>query len=179
MLKLIVAGVLMSAATLAALVGHAAPAPRSLSPGGPAIFTPSPRDQTFQLSDQQVTQALNQFVVGQPLGPTPLGPAALQRIVVTFRDGRIHVDGEARVSSATTRVSVTARGEVDDGRVIVTIDDMQAFGVPLPANARVAFQQSIQAGVDAEVASIPLRVKSISIEAGNLVVVGTPLNTQR
>jgi hypothetical protein len=67
-------------------------------------------------------------------------------------------------------VSITASSNVDNGRVLVSVDDIRVLGVALPASTRNTVQQSIQAQVDAALESRHVRVKAVSIDGGELVM---------
>jgi hypothetical protein len=69
--------------------------------------------------------------------------------------------------------SVTGTVAADGGRVRVTVTDARANGLPLPADARQAIQQSLQNEVDTMVASAGLRVRSVTVGGGRLTVTGS------
>ena len=134
----------------------------------------NPGQQTVQITESELSQRLQQQVVGQSLGSTPLGPATLTRISSTrLTDGHLQADGDARVASATVPVSLSASATAKDGRAVVSVDDLRAGGVPLPATARDSVQQALQTEVDQQVDQLQLRVTSLTIGDGKLTLVGS------
>lgn len=133
---------------------------------------PTPGDQTIQITESDLNQRLNERLVGQPLGETPLGQATLTRIRAQLADGHLKADGEAHIGSASVPVSMTASSTVDNGRALVQVDDLRAAGMTLPASTREAVQHAVQAQVDDEVDRAHLRVSSVTIADGKLLVAG-------
>jgi uncharacterized protein YpmS len=149
---------------------------RSVTPATPATsaaIAAAPGDQTIEITEAELNQRLNQKLVGQSLGNTPMGAATLQDIKTTLADGHVVANGDAQVGSATVPVSLTASGSVQNGRAIVTVDDLRAASIPLPTSTRDSVQQALQAQVDDAVSQQGLRVSSISIDKGKLTLRGT------
>jgi LmeA-like phospholipid-binding len=139
----------------------------------PISAEPGPGEQVIRITEADLNRQLSQRLVGQPLGSTPLGAATLERITTTLADGHMVANGDAQLGSATVPVSLTASGAVQDGRALVSVDDLRAAGVPLPANARQSVQQALQAQLDDAVNQQQLRVTSISIANGALTLKGS------
>ena len=163
---LVVVGALAAAVWFAG-VGRVASAPPS------ATLQPGPGERTIQLTESDLNQRLSQRLVGQPLGSTPLGTATLESISTQLTDGHLIANGDARVASTSVPVTLTARGSVQNGRAVVTVDDLKAAGVALPASTRQSVEQALQAQLDAEVSRQQLKVSSISIANGKLTLTGT------
>jgi LmeA-like phospholipid-binding len=174
-LVLLIGALLVAAVGWMAGLGRA-PAARPAPEPTPASRGPSPRveraDQRFEITEAVLSERLSQQLVGQSLGTTPVGPATLERVSVQLRNGHIAANGDAQVAATSVPVSMTARGTVERGRVLVKLDDLRVAGVPLPSSARDSVQHSLQAQVDAEVDRLQLEVSSLSIDAGKLVLVG-------
>jgi DUF2993 family protein len=168
-LALIVVVGAVAAAVWFAGIGRGAPsADRSA-----ATPQATPGEQTIQLTEADLNQRLTQQLVGQPLGNTPLGTATLESISTQLTDGHLIANGDAKLASTRVPVTLTATGSVENGRAVVTVDDLKAAGVPLPSNARQSVQQALQSQLDAEVNRQQLRVSSMSIANGKLTLTGT------
>jgi LmeA-like phospholipid-binding len=149
---------------------------RSATPSAATASTsaqPGPSDQVIQITQADLNQRLQQKLVGQPLGSTPLGAATLERITTSLSDGHVVANGDAQLGSATVPMSLSASCTVQDGRALVSVDDLRAAGVPLPAGARQSVQQALQAQLDDAVNERQLRVSSISIANGVLTLKGS------
>ena len=131
-------------------------------------------ERRIELTEADVTQRMNQRLAGQPLGATPLGPATLTQVNVQLRNGRMEATGDARVATASVPMSMSARGGVENSRAMVKVDELSAAGVPLPASARDSVQQIIQEQVEGEVERSQLRITSVAIDRGRLILTGTP-----
>ena len=79
-----------------------------------------------------------------------------------------------RVGSISVPVSVTSHMVAQGGRTLVVVQDARAAGIPLPEATRQSVQQAIQDQVDQEVDRTQMRVTSVTITDGKLVVIGTP-----
>jgi DUF2993 family protein len=170
---LVVALVLGVAVAVFALGGLGRVAGLASQPGAtPAAAKPG--EETVQITESELSQRLQQQVVGQALGTTPMGPATLTRINSTrLSDGHLQADGDARVASTTVPVSLSASASAKDGRAVVSVDDLRAGGVPLPASARDSVQQALQTDVDQQIDQLQLRVTSLTIGDGKLTLVGS------
>jgi hypothetical protein len=155
--------------------------------GSPAVprdtdqFAPPPTPRTgelsFELTEATLAERLNQRLAGQPLGETPLGPATLTRLTTKLKPGQILATGDAQVAGTSVPVAVTGHLDIQDGRPLVSISDARAAGVPLPSVARESLRSAIQEQVDQEIARLPMRVKSVTILDGKLLVIGTRLSS--
>jgi len=128
----------------------------------------------LELTQQTLTDQLNQRLDGQPMGTTPLGAATLTHITAQLNNGQMLTTGDAQVGSVSVPVSVTSTMQVQDERVLVVVQDASVAGVPLPAAARQSVQQAIQDQVNQAVDNSHARVTSVTMADGKLVVVGTP-----
>jgi hypothetical protein len=135
--------------------------------------TPGPSELSFELTQATLTERLNQRLAGQPLGDTPLGPATLTRMSAQLKPGQIVASGDAQAGGASVPVSVTGHVDMQAGRPQVIISDARAAGVPLPSATREALRTALQEQVDQELARLPMRVKSVTITEGKLLVIGT------
>ena len=147
-------------------------APVPHAPG--AQVTTAADDQTVEITQDELTNQLNQQLAGRPLGATPVGQATMRKVAVQLTDGQLQVSGDAEVGGTSVPVTMTGTTDAENGRALVTVTEVKAAGVPLPASARDAVQQAIQSQVDADVARMHLRVKSVTVSPGKLVVKGTP-----
>ncbi len=144
------------------------------APGSTATAVqPKAGEQTIQITEADLNQRLNQRLVGQPLGNTPLGTATLQSINAQLTDGHVLANGDARVAATTVPVSMTASGTIENGRAIVIVDDLKAAGVSLPASTRQSVQQTLQAQLDDAIGRDQMKVSAISIANGKLTLTGT------
>jgi len=130
-------------------------------------------DQTLTITEADLNQRLSQRLVGQPLGATPLGTATLQRITTQLANGHLTANGDADVASTSIPVLLTASGSVENGKAVVSVDDLRAAGVPLPPSARQSVQQRLQAQLDDLVSQKLQRVTSITIANGALTLRGS------
>jgi hypothetical protein len=146
----------------------ALPAPAAAAP------TAAAGEQRLELTEQALTDRLNQRMAGQPLGDTPLGPASVTHLAAQLKTGQMLASGDAKVGSTSVSVSVTSRLDVQGGRIRVNVQEASAAGVPLPAAVRQSLQQTIQDQVDQEVDRMHVRVTSVTTGDGKLVIVGAP-----
>jgi hypothetical protein len=146
----------------------AAPNPTSPLP------TPAPNQVSLELTDTALTDQLNAQLVGQPLGDTPLGPASLRHIAVEFRNGQVLTSGEALAGSTRVPLNISSTIDLRDSQPVVVVHEATASGLPLPASARAAVQQAMQAQLDATLARRPMRIRSLTVSAGKLLVIGDP-----
>jgi hypothetical protein len=151
--------------------------PLGAVPASPTQTAPTPAagEQSFEITEAQLTDALSRRLGGQPLGNTPLGTATLQRLNVHLRNNsnnQIQADGDARVGSGTVPVQMTSHVDVQDGRPLVVVSDARAAGMPVPDSTRTSIQQVIQSQLDQELQRRQLLVHSVTIADGKLVVIG-------
>jgi hypothetical protein len=135
--------------------------------------TPGASELSVELTQATLTERLNQRLAGQPLGDTPLGPATLTRLTTQLNPGQILATGDAQAGGASVPVSLTGHVDMQAGRPMVIISDARAAGVPLPSAAREGLRAALQEQVDQELARLPMRVKSVTITEGKLLVIGT------
>jgi hypothetical protein len=136
--------------------------------------TPAPNEVSLEVTDAALTQQLNARLVGQSLGDTPLGPASLRSVTVEFRNGQVLTTGEAQAGPTTLPLSVESTIDLQDGQPVVLVHDATAAGVPLPPAAREAVQQTMQGQLDATLARRPMRIRSLTVSAGRLLIIGAP-----
>jgi LmeA-like phospholipid-binding len=131
-----------------------------------------PGDVRVELTEAALTERLNQRLAGQSLGNTPLGTARLDALKARLRAGQVQVDGNAQVAGNAVPVTLTGNVEIESGRPNVNVVDARAAGMPLPDPARKSIEDALQQQVDQEVRQLGLRVNSISIADGKLVLTG-------
>jgi hypothetical protein len=136
---------------------------------------PAGRDQQrLEITEQSLTDQLNQEMDGQPLGTTPLGQATLSHLDTRLQAGQIVTTGDARVGAFSVPVSATGRIDVQDGRPVVRVQDARVSGLPLPEASRASVEQALQDQLDRQVGRMQLQVTSVTIGDGKMVVIGTP-----
>jgi hypothetical protein len=146
-------------------------APRMQRPGATEASTPVSQPEgnlRFELTEALLTQRLNQSIAGKPFGP-----ATLETVTAQLRGGRLRVDGSARMAGTGVPVSMTSRVSAQNGRAMVDVQDASAAGVPVPEQARQSVEDALQQQVDQEVARLSMRVSTVSVGDGKLVVSGT------
>jgi hypothetical protein len=170
-IKLTAAAAVVAFAAVACF-GGTSQSSQSAAPAQP-VSVQAPGQQTVQLTEDELTRQLNDKLVGQPLGSTPMGPATLTRITAQLTNGHLLANGDASVASASVPVSLTASGAAQNGRAVVTVDDLKAAGISLPDSAKNSVQQTLQAQVDQVVDQQQMSVTGISIDDGKLTLVGS------
>jgi hypothetical protein len=175
LLKLIAAAVALAALAFGT-VATRAPAPAA-EPGtttavaGPPP-TPASGEVALEFTEAELTDQLNQRLVGKPLADTPLGAATLTRIATQLRTNEFVTSGDATVGGSNVPISATGHIDVESGRPVVSVTQATAGGVPLPSRARDAMRQAVQDQIDAEVNRQGLHVKSVNISNGRLRLIG-------
>jgi hypothetical protein len=169
---------------IAAILGLAAGAylfgPRIMSSVAPepAVASetsakPAAGDVRVELTEDALTDRLNQRLAGQSLGSTPLGAATLKTLEARLRTGQMQVDGNAQIAGREVPLTLSSKLEVEGGRPVVTVHDAKAAGVPLLEPARQSIEDALQQQVDQEVKRMSLRVKSVDIADGKMVLIGS------
>jgi hypothetical protein len=153
-----------------AVVSGSAAMPQGLSRLAPPP-TPRPDELSFELTDSTLTQRL-QPLVGQPLGDTPLGRATLISLSTQIKPNQLVANGEARVGDRTVPVSFAGHVDVQSGRPLVVVSDARAAGIPLPDATREALRRVVQDQVDQEIGRLNMRVTSVTLTDGKLLVIG-------
>jgi hypothetical protein len=171
MLRTLFAAVLLLAASGCGLISSSSPTDTNTS-AAPAP-TARPDEVSFELTEDQLTERLNQRLAGQSLGQTPLGTATLQRIEAEVQNGQVLANGAAAVAGQTVPVTLAGHVDLQGGKPIVVVSDANAAGVPLPQSARDAARGAIQDQVDQEVSRLNMQVRSISMVNGKLTLIGT------
>ena len=134
----------------------------------------APGDVTFEIDEATLTRQANASFAGQSLGDTPLGPATVRSITVQLRDGVITAGGSAQVGPVTLPIAVSGSPSVDAGRVRVNVTSARVGGFPVPSAAWQELQAALQSQVDVLMATQPIRVRSVTVADGKLVVAGSP-----
>jgi hypothetical protein len=150
------------------------PAPLTVPNPTSPLPTPAPNEVSVEVTDAALTDQLNARLGGQVLGDTPLGPASLRSVTVEFSNGQVLTTGEAQAGRTTVPVTATSTIDLQDGQPVVVVHDATAAGVSLPPSARQAVQQTMQAQLDATLARRPMRISSLTITAGRLLIIGAP-----
>jgi hypothetical protein len=151
--------------------------PPAVAPNPTApLPTAAPDEVSVEVTDTALTDELNARLAGQPLGDTPLGPASLRHVSVEFRNGQVLTSGEAGLGGGSTSVPLSISSTIDlrDGRPVVVVHEASAAGAALPASARRALQQAMQAQLEASLAGGPTRIRSLTVTLGKLRIMGTP-----
>ena len=157
-------------------------------PGGPApaptaipVPDAAPKAQalkgevSLEITEAQLTGALEQQLVGRDLGQTPLGRATIERIQASLRNGRAEVSGTAQLGGSSVQYSTLLTLTPDaDGRARVRVTEARVASLPMPDSARAQVEATIQAQLDRLLAARPMRVRSIEIGDGRMRVIGTP-----
>jgi len=121
-----------------------------------------------ELTETMLTQQLNQNIGGQPFGP-----ATLDSMTAQLRGGKLQMEGSAKLAGKDVPVSLSSNVSARDGRAVVDVQDARAAGVPVPDQARQSVERALQQQVDQEVSRSGMRVSTVSIADGKLVVTGT------
>jgi hypothetical protein len=171
---LILAGIVLLSVLSWGVLGHQPDAMelRTQAPTN-AIAAAQAGDQTIEVTESELTSALNDQVAGRPVAETPLGTASIQRMSAQLRDGHMRATGNALAGSTSLPVELTASMHVENGRPLVVVDDLRAAGVPLPASAREPVQHALQAQLDQQVQARQLRITSVVVADGTLRLVGS------
>ena len=130
-------------------------------------------DVTFEVDEATLTRQANASFAGQSLGDTPLGPATVRSITVQLRNGAITAGGSAQVGPASLPIAITASLAVDAGRVRVNVTSARVGGFPVPSAAWQELQAALQSQVDVLLGVQPIRVRSVEVGDGKIVVSGT------
>src|SRR3954454_24392831 len=95
------------------------------APQGRSVTTPAPTaaagQQRVEVTEETLTDRLNQRLTGQPFGSKPLGPATLSHLNAQLQGGQLLTNGDARVGSTSVPVSVTGRVDMQDARPVVVV----------------------------------------------------------
>jgi hypothetical protein len=151
----------------------AVPSSAGVSPTSP-LPTPSANEVSLELTDAALSDQMNARLDGQALGDTPLGPATLRHLAIEFRSGQVLTTGEAQVSGQSVPLSITSTIDLQAGKPVVAVQDARAAGVPLPEPARRSIQQAMQAQLEDTLSRRPMHIRSLTVSAGKLLVIGTP-----
>jgi LmeA-like phospholipid-binding len=145
-------------------------APRVLTPQAPEAAPVGQREGNlrFELTEAVLTQRLNQSMAGKPFGP-----ATLEQLTAQLRNGRLQVDGSAKMAGTGVPVSMSSKVTAENGRALIDVQEARAAGVPVPDQARQSVEDALQREVDQEVARMSMRVSTVSIADGKLIVTGT------
>jgi hypothetical protein len=171
MLKLLLALAVVVLVGLAYARGSAA-VPQGMSQVAPPP-TPASGEVSVELTAATLTELLNQRLAGQSLGDTPLGRATLTRLSVQLRPNQLVASGDARVGDRTVPVSLAGHVDVQNGHPLAVVSDASAAGLPLPAATRESIRALLQEQVDREISRLQVRVRSVSIAEGKILIIGT------
>ena len=149
------------------------PAARPTEPArAPALPTAPAGETVVEIEESALNAQIDQRLAGQPLGQTPFGEATLDRAEVRLRRGRVDAAGSARVGGATVPVTATGTIVAQSGRAVVALREATIAGLLLPAGTREQIERAVQGQVDAAVDRQGIRVTSVTILDGRVVVVG-------
>jgi hypothetical protein len=130
---------------------------------------------TVELTEAALSNHLNEQLAGQPLGDTPLGKATLTRLTTQLRPNQLVANGDAQVAGKSVPVTMTGHVDMESGRPLAIVSEASAAGVPLPSATRASLSKILQDQVDQEVARLKMKVKSITITQGKILIIGTRL----
>ena len=147
---------------------------RAIATVPPVQAKPQRGDTVIEIGEAELSERFSERYVGRSLGQTPLGSPTIERVQVELRSGRIETSGSARVVGASVPFTSQMTAAPDSaGRVKVTVTDARAGGLPLPDAARAELEADLQTEIDRLLARQPMRVRSIEIEDGRLIAIGT------
>ncbi|MGE3268441.1 MAG: hypothetical protein AB7P40_06820 [Chloroflexota bacterium] len=133
-----------------------------------------PRDVVVEVTEAQLETQLNDVLVGQPLGNTPLGDATIQSVSVQLRDHLIQVGGGAR--AGFLQAPFLASGTIvpnSAGRPMVQVSQASVGGIELPEPVRESLAGSLQGHIDGLLTQQAVKIRTIDIADGKMRVVGT------
>jgi hypothetical protein len=168
---LLVAGLLVVVAGLWFVRGSAV-VPDSASQFAPPP-TPASGEVMVELTEATLSERMNDRLAGQPLGDTPLGKATLTRLTTQLKPNQLVANGDADVGGRSVPVTLTGHVDMESGRPLAVVSDASAAGVPLPSATRASLSKILQDQVDQEIARLKMKVKSISITQGKILIIGT------
>ncbi|SRR6266540_3294546 len=171
MLKLLLGALVVVLAGIA-YVGGSAAIPQGMSQFAPAP-TPAAGEVSFELTQSQLSERMRQQLVGQSLGETPLGTATLTKLNCELKPNQLIANGDAEVGGKTVPVSMTGHVDMQANKPVVIVNDAKAAGVPLPQSTRESIRKTVQDQVDQEIARLQMRVTSVTIGEGKILVIGT------
>jgi len=171
LLKLLLAGLVVVLAGLWYVRGSAA-VPEGTSQSAPPP-TPAAGEVSVELTEASLSEHLNQRLVGQSLGQTPLGRATLTSLSTQLRPNQLVATGDANVGGRIVPISVAGHVDVESGKPLAVVSEATAAGVPLPAATRDSMRKILQDQIDQEVARLKMQVKSITISQGKILIIGT------
>lgn len=157
-------------------IPRADPAPTAVAAPDVAPKAQAARGEiSVDLTEAELTQALQQQLVGRELGQTPLGRATVERIEARLRSGLAQVSGTAQLGGTSVPYLADLSAAPDAaGRARVQLADAKVAGIPMPEVARAPLETTIQGQLDRLLATRPMRVRDIEIGAGRMRVIGTP-----
>jgi hypothetical protein len=82
--------------------------------------------------------------------------------------------GDAQVGGASLPLAISSGVDLRAGRPVVKVHDATAGGVSLPDGVRQSLERTIQGQVDEAIGRRPMRIKSLTITNGRMLVIGTP-----
>lgn len=183
LLLLVAAGILAAGAYWLNGPGTGPISAPGIAPGPAAVSRPdaAPKAQagrgevSVDLTEADLTQALQKQLAGRDLGQTPLGRATVERIEARLRSGQAQVSGTAQLGGNSVPYTADLTAAPDsDGRARVRVSDARVAGLPMPESARAQVEAALQGQLDRLLAARPMRVRSIEIGDGRMRVIGTP-----
>lgn len=167
------------ATVLAVTPKAAAPAPTvpATTPPRPTAvptLTPASHDVVTEVTESELQSKLNGWLVGKPLGTTPLGEATIRTVTVALRDRKVQVGGQAQAGFLNAPFAASGTVQPDTtGRPKVRVDEASVGGVGLPDGTRAALADLLQTEVDGMLADPSMKVRTIEIADGKMRVVST------
>lgn len=146
-------------------------------PEGTSQFAPPPTaaagEVSVELTQAALSSRLSEQMVGQPLGNTPLGQATLTSLSAELKPNQLLATGDAQVAGKSVPVSMTGHVDMQGSRPLAVVSDVRAAGVPMPEGTRESIRKVLQNQVDQEIERLKMKVKSITIVDGKILIIGT------
>lgn len=121
------------------------------------------------MTEEQVTSYVAIKLAEQPDAP-------LENIQIFLRDGKMTLQGDARVGALTAPATLVINMTVDeDGKVVAAIEDADFGPIPVPQSMLDGLNDTIQQSLTNELTidSTEVTIKSIAISDGKMSFSGT------
>jgi hypothetical protein len=141
--------------------------------GGTAQTAPATQEVVLQYDQAALTRDAQANLVGQRVASTPLGDATVQSVQVQLGNNQVMASGQAQVGGFSVPYTITGTVSVQQGRPRVQVSDARAGGFNLPQDSIAGIEQSLQAQIEQMLAQERLRLQSIAIRPGVMIITGT------
>ena len=147
------------------------PAARTVPSLIQAVAAPVTRQaQRYEIDERTLTDGANAWLRGRTLGATPLGSATLDNLRVQLGDGQMTVSGTVASGTSHMAVQASASPEVESGRVLIHVSNLQIGAFVAPEPVRQSIEQFLKAQLDQTVRTTQVAVQSVEITQGKLVI---------